>query len=165
MGKKFKGENMSGQIIIPEVEGKLTGGVRGVANCNWWQYARDVRNISRNSRVTLPKGAQLAAIKAFIDTICKWDDVTDKYIGTRTWLGYKLNLKAISKLTYYVGDTAVEPAPVLVKVLEHISRDLKKIPVNDAEKTAVDTLIAATDNRRLGTEPYFGGVIGEKKTI
>lgn len=156
---------MSGQIIIPEVKSKLTGGVRGLANCNWWQYARDVRNIARNSRVTLPTGATLTAIKDFIDVICKWDSGTETYIGSRTWLGYKLNIKAISQVTHYVGDTAVEPAQILVKILEHISRDMKRIPVNNVEKTAVDTLIAATGNRRLGTGPYFGGVTGDKPTV
>lgn len=164
--------------VIPNPEKKVfvTGDTRGRANCNWWQYARDVRNIARNSRVNLPTGAQLTAIVDFINTLVYWLDNEPfipgsglpregVYIGTRPWLGLKLNIKAISGLGNYVGSTAVEPAYVLVKVLEHISRDMKKIPVNNAEKTAVDNLILATDPRRLGIGPLFGNVAGDKPTV
>jgi len=147
----------------------ITGQTRGVSTTkSWWQYARDTRNIARNSRITLPTGAELAALKTFVDVIVRWDatanDGAGGYVGTRPWLGIKLNIKAISQDTEYVGDTSVEPAYVLVKYIEHISRDFKKIPVNDTETSAVDALITATGNRRLGTGRIFGNVIGEKPT-
>lgn len=156
---------MAEPIPVPFPKSFNTGDTRGrSATHNWWQAARDVRNIARNARITLPTGAELMAIKAFVSVIVRWDSGTSTYLGTRPWLGVKLNLKAISEATHYVGSTAVEPAEVWVKVLDHISRDLKKIPVNDTEATAVDTLIAATDNRFLGTQPFFGGVAGSVKT-
>jgi len=153
---------MAEPLVIPEVKAFVTGATRGRANCNWWQYARDVRNVARNSRINLPTGAELTAIKTFIDIIVVWNGTA--YVGTRPWLGLKLNIKAISQATNYAGDTAVEPNYILVKVLEHISRDFKKIPVNNAEKSAADVLIAATEPRRLGTGPLFGNVAGDKKT-
>lgn len=144
----------------------VTGSTRGVSTAkNWWQYARDTRNVARNCRINLPTGAELTALQTFIDVIVKWDSGTQTFIGTRPWLALKMNMKAISQVTEYVGDTTVEPAYILVKYIEHISRDFKKIPVNDTEAAAVDALVAATGNRRLGTGPYFGNVIGETPTV
>ncbi len=154
---------MAEVIRGPEPKAYVTGTDHGKANCNWWAYSRKVRNIARNSRITLPTGASLAAVKAFLNVIVYWDG--SKYAGERPWLGHKFNIKAVSGVTHYVGDEAVEPAQILVKVLEQISRDFKKIPVNAAEKAAIDTLVAAMDNRDLGVKPYFGGVAGDKPTV
>lgn len=149
---------------IPVLEKKVwvTGDTHGRADRNWWQAARDVRNIARNSRITYPTGAELAAFKTFINGICQWDENTQAYTGTRTWLGWKLNLKAVSQLTHYVGDTTVEPVEILVKIVDHMSRDFKKIPPNDAEMVLIDAFVAATGNRNLGSGPYFGGVAGSE---
>jgi transposase InsO family protein len=133
-------------------------------NCNWWLYSRNVRNIARNARITYPTGAELTAIKTFINAIVYWDGGASTWLGQRPWLGYKLNEKAVSGVTHYVGDDAVEPVWILIKVLEIIGRDLKKIPPNNIEKSAVDVLMAATNNRNLGVTPYFGGVGGENRT-
>lgn len=151
---------MAEPIPLPWKQSFNTGDTRGrSATRNWWQAARDVRNIARNSRFSPLTGAELTAIKTFINVIVRWDVGTSSYIGTRPWLGVKLNLKAISEATHYVGNT-VEPSYVWAKILDHISRDLKKIPVNDAEDAAIDSLISATNNRLLGTKPMFGGVSG-----
>jgi len=195
-------------------------------SCNTWQYARDVRNIARNLRripsanndYTYQAGDTdyMAAI-AFINVICRWDSVTDTYVGTRPWLGTKYNIKAIGNLTdyvfnvdptvtgtliagqpifanqekekYYINGTKVtgfagvkflptptlltreplvEPKWVVCKLIDHISRDFKKIPLNATEKTAVDTLVTATTsvvvgsekNPKLGTQRGFGDVAG-----
>ncbi len=196
------------------------------ASVNNWEYARIVRNIARNA-MQLPTAdadytlsladADYAAIVAFLDVICKWDNVTKTYSGTRTWLGQKYNFKAVGALTnyggnttstvtgtlisgtpilanqekekYYVNGTAVagydgvkiiptptlltreplvEPKWIACKLLDHVSRDFKKIPITSAEKTAVDTLLAAVTsvvagqekNHNLGTKRYFGQVAG-----
>jgi len=149
---------MAGPIENPEIKAYVTGTDHGKADCNWWEYSFSVRNIARNSRITYPSGVELDAIKTFINTIVYWDG--SAYAGTRPWLGIKLNLKAVSGTTFYVGDDAVEPSWVLIKVLEHISRDLKKIPVNDTEKDAVNAMLNVLKSRALGTQPYFGGVSG-----
>jgi len=157
---------MSETFKDPEKTEFVTGSVRGFSTTkSWWQYARDTRNIARNSRVNLPTGAELTALKTFIDVIVKWDSGTQTFTGTRPWLALKMNLKAISEATDYVGDTTVEPAYILVKYIEHISRDFKKIPVNDTEVAAVDALVAATGNRRLGIKPNFGNVAGDMPTV
>lgn len=219
------------------------------ANCNQWEYCRIVRNIARNvknlatsdSNYTLDLAdADFAAIGTFLNTICRWDSNTETYLGTRPWLGWKYNFKAIGGLTnyvcnsdpsvtgtlidgtpilanqekekYYVNGTAVagydgvkiiptptlltreplvEPKWIACKLLEHVSRDMKKIPINDTEKTAVETLLAATTdavvnapnpagdsqfvsgtpfapeynkNHYYGTKLYFGQVSGATVT-
>lgn len=157
---------MSETFKDPEKVGFITGATHGSSTSkNWWQYARDTRNVARNARINLPTEAELTAFKSFIDVIVKWDSGTGTFIGTRPWLALKMNLKAISEATDYVGDTAVEPAYILVKYVEQISRDFKKIPVNDVEVAAVDALIASTGVRKLGTGPTFGNVAGDQPTV
>ena len=157
---------MSETFKDPDKKVFVTGSTRGASTTkNWWQYARDTRNVARNSRITLPTGAELTALKTFIDVIVRWDSGSKRFIGTRPWMALKMNLKAISEVTHYVGNSAVEPACVLVKYIEHISRDFKKIPVNNTEAAAVDALVAATGNRKLGTGHYYGNVAGDKKTV
>ena len=46
-----------------------------------------------------------------------------------------------------------------------IGRDFDDIPITDAEVALVDTLIAATGSRRLGTGDTFGGVGGSIVTV
>jgi len=160
---------MAETIKDPDVVGFVTGSVHqnigGVPNqVSWWDYARKVRNIARNARITNPTGAELAAFKTFINVFVRWDDATQTYLGTRPELGYKLNIRAVSALTEYVGDTTVEPAHIIVKILEQISRALKQYPMNLTEQTAVNILVSATNRRNLGTGPYFGGVAGDIPT-
>lgn len=157
---------MAETIKDPDVTGFLTGSVHQYSDgnvpnqVNWWDYARTVRNIARNARITNPTGAELTAFREFIDVFVKWDDATQNYIGTRPELGYKLNIRAVSALTNYVGDSTVEPAHIIVKIVEQISRAMKQYPLNLTEQTAVNVLNSKTNNRKLGVTPYFGGVAG-----
>jgi hypothetical protein len=151
--------------------------------------------------------ADYSAIKAFLDVICKWNEGSGTYSGTRPWLATKWNFKAVGQLTDYTGNTdgsvqgtlisgtpilanqekekyyingtavagytgvktiptptlltrqsLVEPKWVLCKLLDHVSRDLKKVPLNDTEKNAVDVLKAAVTDLTLGSEKnhYYG---------
>lgn len=196
------------------------------ANCNQWQYARNVRNVARNLR-NQPSAdndysfhlddTDYMFVALFLGTICYWDVPTQTYLGTRPWLGQKYNFKAISALTdyvfnlnpavlatlidgkpilanmeketYYINgvkvagydgvkymptptllsrESVVEPKWIMCKLLDHVSRDFKKIPLNDAEKTAVESLVSSTTsstvgsekNPSLGTKLGFGNVAG-----
>lgn len=74
--------------------------------------------------------------------------------------------------TLVAGTPLVETKWVACKLLDHVSRDFKKIPLNTTEKNAVDALVAATTvatvgsekNHKLGTKRYFGGVAGATVT-
>jgi len=132
----------------------------GSTTGSWWQYSRWVKNIARNSKQTLPEGAELTAVKTFLKAI--WDPVSQT--GTRPWLQETFLRKATAAAggDNYKCNIDDEPAAVCVVLLEIVGRDLKKIPMTDAEKALADTLIAATGNRRYGTSPYFGSVGGSK---
>jgi len=131
----------------------------GTLTANWWQYARYVRNIARNSRITNPADAFLTSVRTYV--VYFWD--SSLQTGTRPWLADKFDRLSVSAVEGYDGDASVEPAPVLVKMLLAIAVDLKQHPITDAEKAQTDILIAAASNRQLGTGPYFGGVSGDGK--
>ena len=126
-----------------------------------WQYSRWVVNISRNMHITYPTAGEKTAMITWLKTI--WNPVTKT--GSRPWLQTKFQEKATAALTDYNCNLDDETDPVLVKLVEIAGRDLKKIPMTDAEKTVTDTLIAATGARRLGTAPYFGSTSGSIVTI
>jgi len=130
-------------------------------NANVWQYARWVWNIARNARISEPTGAELAAVRTFIKYI--YNPVTQT--GTRPWLKDNFQEKAVNAGDSYECDIDTEPTNVLIEILGRIGRDLKKIPITSAEATQVDTLIAATGNRRYGTGTLFGGVGGSLVTL
>jgi hypothetical protein len=125
---------------------------------SWWQYARWTWNIARNSRITEPTGDELAAFKAFIKTF--WNPMAST--GTRPWLATDFQKKAVTAGSNYQCNIDTQPTHVLVELVNMIGHDLKKIPLTDAEAARVETLIAATDNRRIGSGPKFGGVIGSE---
>lgn len=127
-----------------------------------WQYSRWVKNISRNSRQTLPTGAEKAAYVTFLKLI--WNPVTQT--GTRPWLQAAFQRKSIASASNndYKCNLDVEPNYVLVELLEVVGRDLKKIALTDTEAGYVNTLITATGVRRLGTGTKFGSVGGEVNT-
>lgn len=130
----------------------------GSLTANWWEYSRWVRNIARNMRIT---PAIDNAFEAEIVTFIKffWNPQTQT--GSRSWLATKFGmLSATPSASHYQGDIDSEPFSVRVRMVEVIGRDLKKIPLTDAEKTMVDALIALCENRYLGSGPFFGGVIG-----
>lgn len=133
----------------------------GSSTKSWWQYSRWTNNIARNMRITEPTGTELAAVITFLKAI--WNPVTQT--GTREWLQAAYQEKAVNAGDNYECDLDTEPTHVLVEILMVVGRDLKKIPLTDAEATLVDTLISATGNRRYGTGALYGGVGGSLVTI
>ena len=132
----------------------------GSSTVNWWQYSRWTVNTARNMRITEPTGTALTAVKTFLKAI--WNPQTQT--GTRNWLETKFNKLAIA--SDYQGDMDVEPTHVLIEMLNAVGRDLKKIPITDAEVTLVDALLAAQSAYiMLGTGPKFGGIGGSVVTI
>jgi hypothetical protein len=129
---------------------------------SWWQYAKWLNNIGRNMRITEPTGAELTAVKTFINAI--WDN--DALSGSRPWLATTYDKKSVRLSDGPRGDVDVEPTHVLVEILVAIARDMNdNVSITDAEATLIDTLIAATDNRRYGTGETFGGTSGSLVTI
>ena len=129
---------------------------------SWWQYARWLNNIGRNMRITEPTGAELTALKTFINAI--WDN--DAQVGTRSWLKTTFDKKSVRLSAGPRGDVDVEPTHVLVELLVAIAEDMNaNISITDAEVTLADALIAASGNRRYGTGDVFGGTSGSLVTI
>lgn len=60
------------------------------------------------------------------------------------------NAAVTSVFSETVGDPDFEPLYINTKLLEFISRDIKKIPMTDAEKTLVDALFAASGTLKYG---------------
>lgn len=131
------------------------------ATKSWWQYARWTWNIARNSRITEPTGAELTAFRTFIKTF--WDPMTAT--GSRPWLATDFQKKAVTAGNGYRCNIDTQPTHVLVELVNIIGHDLKKVPLTDAEAAQVDTLIAASSNRRYGTGTKFGGVSGSLVTV
>ena len=126
---------------------------------SWWQYSQWTKNIARNSRITEPTGVLLSFIKAFLKVMC--NPVTNT--GTRPWLAPKFGRLSVGAGVgdRYQGNIDTEPTHVLVRMLEVVGRDFKKIPITDFEAIGVAILISLSSNRQLGTGPYYGGVIGD----
>jgi len=134
----------------------------GSSTYSWWQWARWVWNIARNSRITEPTGAELAAVKTYLKYI--WNPQTQT--GTRPWLAAKFNrLSVTAAASNYLGDIDAEPTHVLVEMLGVVGRDLDDIPITDSEVVHTSVLVGATGNRRYGTGALFGGVGGSNVTI
>jgi len=133
----------------------------GSSTHSWWQYSVWVKNIARNSRITNPQGSEYNAVVTFLKYI--WNPVTQT--GTRPWLKDNYQEKAVNPGDSYECDLDTEPVWVLIEILNFVGRDLKKIPITDAEVAQADILIAATSERRYGTGPLFGGVSGSEVTV
>jgi len=131
---------------------------------SWWQYARWVINIGRNMRITNPTSTELAAVRTFVKAI--WNPVART--GTRSWLDDDFKRKAIassSANTQYRCNIDIDPVPVIVELLGVIGRDMRSQPITTAEGVLINTLVAATGNRRYGATVYFGGVSGSLVTL
>lgn len=132
---------------------------------SWWQYARWVINIGRNMRITNPTGAELTALRTFLKSI--WNPVTQT--GIRSWLDDDYKKKAIaasSMNTQYRCNIDTEPTWVLVEILVMVGNDMRaNVPITNAEGVLINTLITATNNRRYGVTPYFGGTSGSLVTL
>ena len=131
----------------------------GSTTDDWWQQSRFSHVIARNSRITEVAGAELAAVRVFLKFF--WDVTIQS--GTRPWLETMFRNK--SQINYRNGQTLEagevdsEPPSALAEMLSAVGRDLKKIPLTTAEGDEVDTLIAATGNRKTGETPFFGSTI------
>jgi len=129
---------------------------------SWSDYAKWLNNIGRNMRITEPTGAELTAVKTFINAI--WDN--DALTGTRPWLATTYDKKSVRLSAGARGDVDVEPTHVLIELLVSIAEDMNgNISITDAEGTLIDTLITATGNTRFGTGSKFGGTGGSLVTI
>lgn len=129
-----------------------------------WQYSRWVKNLARNARITNPValGFEEFVYRIFVLIICDPSSAA----GTRPWLTAAFRRLSVAAATdQYNFDPTVEPLPVIIKAVEIIGRDFKKIPITDPEKGLCDAVFAFTNNRRYGTKPYFGNVGGSTVTV
>jgi len=132
----------------------------GSSTKSWWDHSKWTSNIGRNSRITyFQSGAELAMARLFVKGF--WDPVLQT--GTRPWLDNKFR-RAAGDSTY-ICNVDTEQPNVIAKLVTVVGRDLKKVPLTDAEALAVVALIGQTNNRRYGTEPYFGGTCGAVVTV
>jgi hypothetical protein len=137
-------------------------------NASSWQYSRWVRNAARNARITNPTG-----LEELIYRICVayfYDPVANT--GTRPWLKDRFFVKATAAApgSAYQCNIATEPISVIGELLDVVGRDLKKLPVTNAEKAVMDVLGWIQESvvgyrRRLGTGPVFGGTSGSVITV
>ena len=129
---------------------------------SWSDYAKWLNNIGRNMRITEPTGAELTAVKTFINAI--WDNAA--LTGSRPWLAPTYDKKSVRLSAGPRGDVDVEPTHVLVELLVSIAEDMNgNVSITDAEGALIDTLITATSNRRFGTGDTYGGTSGSLVTI
>lgn len=113
----------------------------GTQNASWWQYSRYVYNIGRTWKMQDFSEAEREAIINFIATI----------FSTRPSLVPRINLKKGD-----VAEIMKQANYSLQKMVSLIGRDLKVLPLTDAEKTACDALFAVTDPRKEGVVGGFG---------
>jgi hypothetical protein len=115
---------------------------------SWWQYSRWTYIIARTMRFNPPAGAELAALRAFLKVL--WDPATNT--GTRPWLADVFRKRCGSAQADYNGDIDTNAPYPLAVMLDRAARNLKVVPLTDAEAAACDTLFAATGYRRYGTQ-------------
>jgi len=107
-----------------------------------WEYARWVVVVGRSLRLNPATGVELTAARAFITNV----------MTLRTWLDVDLD-----KATNPSG-TAYGSIQDVGKMIVDIGRNMYVIPIlSAAEKGYVDTLIAATGNRRYGDKANLIG--------
>jgi len=116
----------------------------GSTTGNWWQYSRWVFIVGRSLRMNGPSGSERTAVKTFLTS----------ELSARPWMQGFLEQRSSTGRSL---DIANEQDYNLALMVQFVGRDLKKIPMTDAEKTLCDTLFAATGTRRLGNQ---GGPAG-----
>jgi hypothetical protein len=77
-----------------------------------------------------------------------WDMATNT--GTRPWIAWKFLHDGTQGKVWKPGDSMNEPVHVLVKLLQHTVRDLKRTPISTVEAPIIEALFAGTGNRRYG---------------
>jgi hypothetical protein len=120
-----------------------------VAGIDNWEYARWVTVLGRSMRVNpaAPDSAQDNAAVAFVDYM----------LAKRHWLADELRGNSPRLQGLLTADNPQNTA----KCIEVVGRDMMRTVVQDAaEKSAIDTLIAATGDRRYGAGATFGGAVG-----
>ena len=113
------------------------------ANCNWWQYARSLRNVGRTAKMLPYTDDERAAIATFLEAIRE----------SRPFLTQKLNLAFDNPLAPRNGE---ETAPVAKpqndasrgEALERAAKSFKADPPTEDEKAALDALFEATGDRK-----------------
>lgn len=113
------------------------------ANCNWWQYARSLRNVGRTAKMLPYTEAEVEAISSFLAVCCE----------SRPFLAQKLNLAFDNPLAPQNGE---ETAPVAKpqndasrgEALERAAKSFKVDPPTEDEKAALDALFEATGDRK-----------------
>ena len=111
-----------------------------------WQYSRWAYVIARSLRHNYASVSERAAVEA---TIQYFGNPTT---GTRPWLADRLRLKTEPISGGGEPIDAAQSDYDEAKMLMVIAKDLKKIPITDPEASQIDTLIAATGNRRYGAQ-------------
>ena len=131
-----------------------------------WQYSRWVKNLSHNARITNPTNDGGVLEDDLYREIAVFFCKPTTGEGTRPWLTTSFNKLSVTAAgSQYQFNAALEPIAVIVKAVEIIGRDLKKIPITNAEKAFLDLAFnwqeAVWDiNRRYGTAPLYGNVGG-----
>lgn len=135
---------------------------------NWnvganWEYSRWTKNYARNCRITeptnvLPYAGELARIITCLKYF--WNPVTQT--GTRPWLQDSFQRKATATPgnAEYQCNLDLEPASVLVELVEIVGRDLKKLPVTAGEMNQMGIVFAGSPERVYGSEHTYGNVGG-----
>ena len=96
--------------------------------------------------VVVVSGSEEKVVRRFVRYF--WD--ANNSTGSRPWIAWKFLHDGTQGMTYKPGDCMKEPVHVLVKLLQHTVRDLKKTPITVAEAALTDALFAGTGNRRFG---------------
>lgn len=109
-----------------------------IANCNWWQYSKNVYRIGRSVSAKSYTNVEKTAIITFIEAI----------IVSRPALVQRLNIKKGS-----VEELSKQNEYALGKMVQLIGRQLKVLPPTEEEKSLCDTLFtAAAIGRVVGLE-------------
>lgn len=109
--------------------------VTGIDN---WEYSKWISTMGRSLRMNPAAGAELAAVESFF--------AFEK--TKRPWLRPDFFNNSSSET-----GTGLDNPQVLGRQIEVIGRDIMRIPVIDAaELSELDTVIAATINRRFGAK-------------
>jgi len=130
----------------------------GTTTGNWWDYSRWTKNMARNARITEPVDYEAWVYRIMVVNFC--NPVGNS--GTRPWLAPALRRLAQGGIAGddYDFNPITEPMCAVVKAVEVIGRDFKKIPITTMEQFIMDIILSLVEPRKLGTSLTFGGVGG-----
>lgn len=116
---------------------------------SWYTAFKKLGAMASNMQLS-HSSAEITAVKAFVAVI--YSPNTNS--GTRVWLKSAFRMKSKSA-TAAIAISAENDRSVL-KMLEVIARDMKKVSIKTTEETAYNTLIAACGARANGQGPRGG---------